>query len=82
MTDWYVYYRIMRNVRNEGERLELQDVICEFRERAWKSFPEATEQDIQDFFEHLSRNDLVTFTEREARHLVRMEHWGESEVSQ
>jgi hypothetical protein len=83
MPNWYLYYRIMRAVKDgettQSARIELQDVLIELRGRAQREWPEATDQEIQDFFGYLSRNPTI-FTEAQARHLANMESWSVEEV--
>lgn len=80
MTNWYIYYRLLRAVR-DGEptssaRMELQNVLIDLREKAVKEWPGATAQNVQDFFEHLARNtDGEPLSEGAARHLAEIEGW-------
>jgi hypothetical protein len=84
MRNWYLYYRILHAVRDGGPtfhaRIELQDVLIDLRAKAQREWPDATDQDIQDWFEHLSNNPDV-FTEKQARHLTLMEPWATEEVT-
>ncbi len=83
MPNWYLYYRLLHSVRDIGgtltARIELQDVLCDLREKAEREWPDAKAQDIQDFYEDLARNPAL-FTEREARHLTLIEPWAMEEV--
>ena len=76
--NWYLYYRIMQALRDYSKtgqaRTALQDVLCDLRDKANEEWPDATQQDIQDWFEHLSSNREV-FTEKQALHLTKMEPW-------
>ena len=83
---WYLYYRLMHALRHQNDlsitkaRLELQDVLIDLRGRAQREWPEASQQDVQDFFEYLSHNPEI-FPERNARHLTCMETWATEEVT-
>ena len=81
MPNWYLYYRIMYAVgRVSAPRLALQDVLCDLRRKSQREWPDATDQEVQDFFEHLAGNPTL-FTEAEARHLTLMEPWAMEEVT-
>lgn len=80
MPNWYLYYRLMHAVRPHGQtsyaRMELQDVLVELRCRANAEFPNASAQEIQDFFEAIARSpEDSPFTLSQALHLTRMEPW-------
>ena len=83
MRNWYLYYRLLHAVMDGGPtlwaRLELQDVLCDLRSKARCEYPEATDQDIQDWYEHLARNPNV-LSEAQVRRLTRMESWATGEA--
>ncbi len=76
MPAWYLYYRILHALHHPAwhMRLKLQDILCSLRNEAVQEFPNATDQDVQDWFEHLADNPTA-FTKKEAAHLTKMEPW-------
>jgi len=84
MPNWYLYYRLMQALRDYSKtgqaRIALQDVLCDLRTKAQREWPNATDQDVQDFFEYLSHNREI-FTIEQARHLTLMEPWATEEVT-
>jgi hypothetical protein len=84
MRNWYLYYRLLHAVRCEWQtnhaRVELQDVLIDLRSKAQREWPESTDQDVQNFFEHLARGPEV-FSVKQARHLTLMEPWATEEVT-
>ena len=80
--NWYVYYRLLAAVKGTGPtfhaRNQLQDVLVDLRIKTAAEFPEATEQEVQDFFGSLALNPLP-FTVRQAAHLTKMEPWGDTD---
>ena len=77
MKNWYLYYRLLRATQTVAAlqaRLELQDVLIDLRSKARAEWPNATAQEVQDFFEYLSGMPVL-FSEKEAHHLTMMKPW-------
>jgi hypothetical protein len=58
--------------------MDLQDVLIDLRGKAQREWPDATDQEIQDFFEHIAwrtQRDCILLTEREVWHLISQEPW-------
>jgi len=80
MSNWYLYYRLLRAIPDNGvmnhARMELQGVLIDLRGKAVAEWPGSTDQDIQEFFEHMANNRVSEpFSERSLRHLVEIEGW-------
>jgi len=78
MSNWYLYYRILHAVPDNGTmtraRIDLQEVLCDLRDKANLEWPDATPQQIQDFFDFLARNGPL-LDEKHARYEVLAEPW-------
>lgn len=76
MSSWYLYYRLLHVLRQHyGEgaaRLSVQDVLVDLRNKTVIEWPGATEQEVQDFFEHMAGNPYL-FDERQMKHLTKIE---------
>ena len=79
---WYLYYRLLAAVKGGGPtlmaRLELQDVLVDLRRKAVAECPGATDQEMQDFMESVSRRtgNGIVYSITEMRRLMRYEEWG------